>query len=390
MDLLTAWKDALPAYLGDLEKVVNMDSGTYEGPDVEAVSQVFADWLGSMGGEVSSHKGETALASTLVARFRGPGKGRILVVGHVDTVFARGEAKKRPFRREGDRAMGPGVADMKSGCLLGLYAVKELLRSGVPFGEITLAFNPDEEIGSPSSSALLDDLAQGQDAVFVLEPGRMDGSCVIARKAVGGYTVKAKGRSAHAGVAPQDGRSAILELCEQALAIKEAQETLTGLTFNIGHFQGGTRAINVVPAEAEMAIDVRATTAQAVLAGDAFLKGLGPKTPDVQVTVEGSFSMPPMETTPAILALHALAVTLAGELGFGLPGVKTGGGSDANHMASSGVPVLDGLGPVGGHAHSPEEYILLASVPLRGALLTRLLSTIGASGFQGETPPKGV
>lgn len=374
------WKALLPAFLEDLGTIVDMDSGTYDADDVRNVATVFQGWLKATGAEVEVHRIDPALGPVVVGRLLGSGRGRVLLIGHVDTVFQKGDAARRPFRVEGEKAFGPGIIDMKAGCLLALYAAKEIVRRELPFGSITLAFNPDEEIGSPSSRDLLGELAKDQDAVFVLEPGRSDGSVVVGRKGVADFVVRAKGRSSHAGVAPQDGRSAIMELCEQALALREGERSHPGLTFNVGVIRGGTRP-NVVPEDAEMVVDVRATTAEAVREAEAIFHNLRPRTADVTLTVEGGFAMPPMETTEAVRRLYALAEGEARAMGIAITGTTTGGGSDANRIANQGKPVLDGLGPLGGGAHTPDEYLLVSSVAERGALLTRLLARIGREGF---------
>ncbi len=385
-DIRTYWHSHLDGYLSRLEEVVNQDSGTHDPEDVALVSQRFASWMEAAGGRLVSSRPNPAYGPFLVGRWQGTGTGRVLLVGHVDTVYGHGESRLRPFRVEGGRATGCGVIDMKSGCLLALGAVECLIHSGRPFGQLVLALTPDEEVGSPVSRPLLAELAQDADAVLVLEPGRVNGGVVVGRKGVADFTVRAIGQSAHAGVAPEDGRSAVLELCHQAIRLSQLNGKAEGLQFNVGVFRGGSRP-NVVPAEAEMVVDVRAASDDAMGRARDLFRSLEAVNPGVRLEVDGEFAMPPMETTAQITALFQLAERLAASLGERLTAVSTGGGSDANHLARAGKPVLDGLGPVGGGAHSPEEWLDVPSVVVRGALLTELAAAIGAKGESAFTAP---
>ncbi len=385
-DTKTYWHSHLDHYLGRLEEVVNQDSGTHDPEDVALVSRRFAAWMEAAGGRLESSRPSPAYGPFLVGRWQGTGVGRVLLVGHLDTVYGHGESRLRPYRREGDRAMGLGVIDMKSGCLLALGAVECLIQSGRPFGQLVLALTPDEEVGSPVSRPLLGELAQAADAVLVLEPGRVNGGVVVGRKGVADFTVRAIGQSAHAGVAPEDGRSAVLELCHQAVRLSQLNGQEEGLQFNVGVFRGGSRP-NVVPAEAEMVVDVRAASDAAMDRAHHIFRSLEAVNPGVRLEVDGEFAMPPMETTAQVRALFQLAERLAASFGERLTAVSTGGGSDANHLARAGKPVLDGLGPVGGGAHSPEEWLEVASVVVRGALLTELVAAIGAKGEGAFSAP---
>ncbi len=369
----------LDSYLKRLETIVNLDSGTRQPDDVAEVSAHFQRWIAELSGAVEVRRPDLSYGPFLIGRWHGTGQGQVLLVGHLDTVYGPGEAAQRPFSVTGGRATGCGVIDMKSGCLLALTAIAAMRDLGRPFGELVLALTPDEEVGSPVSRPILAELAEGQDAILVLEPGRVGGGVVVGRKGVADYTVSAVGRAAHAGVAPRDGLSAVLELCHQALALSDLNGKEGGLQFNVGLFSGGSRP-NVVPGEAQMVVDVRADSDQAVQRAEHLFSSLRPVTPGVRLTVEGGFAMPPMETTDPIRALFALAEDVARSFGEQLKAVSTGGGSDANHLAVSGKPVLDGLGPIGGGAHSDGEFMDVESVVIRGALLTGLLSRIGAAG----------
>lgn len=373
------WQRGLKRYLARLEMVVNQDSGSHDPEDVAVLSRQFADWLTAVGAEVDTVRPDEAYGPFLTGRWQGGGGGRVLLVGHLDTVYSHGEASQRPFRLIHDRASGCGVIDMKSGCLLALTAVECLLENARPFGQLVLALTPDEEVGSPVSRPLLAALATEADAVLVLEPGRVGGGVVVGRKGVADFTVSAVGQAAHAGVAPEDGHSAVLELCRQAVSLSALNGREEGLQFNVGLFRGGSRP-NVVPGEAEMVVDVRAATDDAVRRAHDIFGSLRAVDAGVRLSVRGGFAMPPMETTPQIQALFDLAQRLARSMGDQLTAVSTGGGSDANHLARAGRPVLDGLGPIGGGAHSPGEFLDVTSVVSRGALLSELLAAVGEQG----------
>lgn len=376
MSDLEAFAALVPEFLMDLETLVAIDSGTSDPEGVRDVAAHFERWLRELGAEVEVRRERADLGPLLVGHLTGTGRGRILLVGHMDTVYGRDDARQHPFRVDGDRAYGLGTADMKGGCLLALYAMREARRRRTPFGRLTVFLTPDEEIGSPLSTAVLSTLVPEHDVALVLEPGRVDGSVVVGRKAVGSFSVRAHGRSSHAGVAPEHGRSAILELAEQALLIRDYGRAHPEMTLNVGAFHGGS-AVNVVPDFAEMGVDVRADDDHAVATATSFLRGLSPRTDGCTLEVEGAFHFPPMPTTDAIRGLYDMARDEAADLGFPLPAQRTGGGSDANHIAALGKPVLDALGPVGGRAHSPEEYIEIPSIARRGALLLRLIARLG-------------
>ncbi len=233
-------------------------------------------------------------------------------------------------------------------------------------------FTSDEEIGSPTSRALIEEVALQCAYVLVLEPPMADGGLKTARKGVGRFRLDVQGKAAHAGVAPHDGRNAIVELAHQVLRVQELQEPAVGTTLNVGVIQGGTTA-NVVPAQASAEIDVRVTTLAEAERITRALLALSPFTVDVQVLVTGQFTRPPMERSPAIAALFEQAQRIGRGLGLELMEGSTGGGSDGNFTAALGVPTLDGLGAHGGGAHADDEHILIDSLPERAALLAALL-----------------
>jgi glutamate carboxypeptidase len=365
----------LPRFLAELEALVNIDCGSYTPDGVNRVADFVADTLRELGADIE-RRGDTRLGDLVIGRLAGEGP-RILLIGHMDTVFDPGTAAERPYRTHAGRAFGPGVTDMKAGLLAGLHAIGALAEAGAR-PAITFVANPDEEIGSPFSTPVIRELAPAHDAVGVLECARANGDVVSARKGVADFHLEVVGRAAHAGVEPEKGRSAILEAAHLVLALQALNGRWPTVTVNAGVIRGGTRP-NVVPERCELHVDLRAATADAFDAAAAEVERLAtsPTIDGVSVSVRRSAGHPPMEKTEASGRLVALAVQLAGELGFELNDAATGGASDANTTAALGVPTLDGLGPVGGDDHSVDEWLDLGSVVPRTTLLAGLIDRIG-------------
>jgi glutamate carboxypeptidase len=371
----------LPRFLAELEQLVNIDCGSYTPAGVNRVADVVAASLHELGAEVQRvpHEPERdgrQLGDLVIGRLPGDGP-RLLLIGHMDTVFDPGTAATRPFRSEGERAFGPGVTDMKAGLLAGLHAIAALQEAGER-PAITFVANPDEEIGSPFSTPFIRTLAPEHDVALVLECARANGDIVSARKGIADYHLSLVGRAAHAGVEPEKGRSAVLEAAHQVLALHALNGRWPSVTVNAGVIQGGTRP-NVVAERCDLQVDLRASTVDAFDAAAAELERLAasPTVDGVRVEIRRMAGHPPMERTDASARLVALATAIAGELGFGLADAATGGASDANTTAALGVPTLDGLGPVGGDDHSVDEWLDLASVAPRTTLLAALIGRIG-------------
>jgi glutamate carboxypeptidase len=376
-----AVRAAEPAYLGDLERLVNIDCGSYTPSGVDEVAAFVARFLSDLGAEVVRHPDpDGRLGPTIVGTVHGAaGAGpRILLIGHMDTVFDPGTAAERPFRIEDGTAYGPGVTDMKSGLLTGLYGLRAIVdvtrAGGLPFEQIIFVANPDEEIGSPSSSPHIRDLATTADACFVLECARANGDIVSARKGVLDLVLTIQGRAAHAGVEPEKGRSAILEASRLIRDIHALNGRWPGVTFNVGVVAGGTRP-NVVAERCVLQVDVRATDAASQDEAEAAIQTLATATevPDTTVTVDRRSGHRPMEKLERSGRLVDHAVAIAHRLGFEVKDTATGGASDANTTSGLGVPTLDGLGPIGGNDHSPAEYLDVGSVVPRTALFAGLL-----------------
>ena len=371
----------LPAFLEDLARLVNIDCGSYTKAGVDEVGRWTAARLRELGAEVTVHPNKE-LGDTVVGVFDGARTGgpRLLLIGHMDTVFELGTAAERPFRIENGRAYGPGVTDMKGGLVAGLYAIdvlKALLARGeepLPFERLTFVANPDEEIGSPVSTPVIRELARDADATFVLECARANGDIVSSRKGIVDRRVTVHGRAAHAGVEPEKGRNAILEAARLVEAIQALNGRWPGVTANVGVIRGGTRP-NVVPSEAELEVDLRAVARDDQVAAETAVRELArkPSVSDTTVDVTEVARHWPMEKLERSARLVEHARALAGRLGFPLNDAATGGASDANTTAGMGVPSLDGLGPIGGNDHAPEEYLEVDSIVPRTTLLAGLI-----------------
>ncbi|HEX9035551.1 MAG TPA: M20 family metallopeptidase [Ktedonobacterales bacterium] len=381
-DVLALAESQMTQILDDLGALVNIDSGTYTPRGVARVADELERWLKAAGAEVERVAG-SEFGPHLIARWRGPGRGRALLIGHMDTVFPEGEAERRPFRVADGRAYGPGVMDMKSGLLIGLYAARALLDEA-PWAELVMFCNSDEEIGSPSSRSLVETLGKPAHAALVLEPNSRVDKTTIARKGVATYRIDVEGLSAHAGVEPHRGRNAILELAHRVIAVQALNGTIPGVTLNTGVTHGGERP-NVVPDAAHALVDVRAADLEGVHVVDAALRALADGPEHVEGTrtrLTGGFMHQPFVQSPASLRLFEMAQEVARELGYELSGSPTGGGSDGNTTAATGAPTLDGLGAAGGMAHNPGEFIEVASIAPRIALLSGIIQRLNVGGDQ--------
>ncbi len=364
-------------FLDDLRALVNIDCGTSNKTGVDAVGGLFRDRLRAAGFELTefplSEYGDCCLAT-----LNGNGRARILLVGHLDTVYPDGTAPARPMQIEGRRSIGPGVSDMKSGLLAGLYAVRALRHFGFnEFDRIDFFVNTEEEIDSPASRQLYRPVAQQADAALVLEAARANGDIVSARKGGGVYHLAVHGRQAHAGVEPEKGANAIVQLAGLIQELTALNGMHSGTTVNVGVISGGTGS-NVVPDLACAEVDVRFGNSAAGEALDRAIRraGSSPRVPGTWVEITGGIEKGPMEKTAAVAYLVELAQGVAAQLGFAFNDVQTGGTSDGNFMAKLGLPVLDGLGPIGGDDHSPSEYLDANSIVPRTALLAGLIAAI--------------
>ncbi len=373
---------AYPAFLADLEQLVNTDCGSYTREGVDAIGRWAISRLAGMGARVETHANDQGLGETVVAELAGTDRAgpSLLCIAHMDTVFDAGTAADRPFAIQAGIATGPGVTDMKSGLLAGLYAIAALreVLGGLPLRRLVFVANPDEEIGSPVSTPHIRRLAADADACLVLECARANGDIVSSRKGNLGLTITVNGRAAHAGVEPEKGRSAIVEAARIVTDLHALNGRWPGVTVNCGVIAGGTRP-NVIAERCGLEVDVRAVTRDALVEAEAAIRALAePRAiPDVAVELEETGRHWPMEKLPRSARLVGHAAAIAGQLGFALRDAATGGASDANTTAGLGVPTVDGLGPIGGLDHSPGEYLELASIVPRTVLLAALIAAIG-------------
>ena len=303
------------------------------------------------------------------------GNGQILVVGHTDTVHARGSVAERPWRREAGKIYGPGVFDMKANCAL----IVEVLRAMaelklVPKYSITVALTCDEEVGSFSGWPLLEETAKSSNTryAFVMEPPALGGRVKTGRKGTGIFALKVEGKAAHAGLEPEKGASAILELARQTERLHSINGSGSGITVNVGVVHGGTRS-NVVAAEAQAEIDIRFSTEAESREIEKLFGSLTPIDERTRVFVSGGINRPPLERTTAVVELFEKAHAIAAQVDFELGEAQVGGASDGNFLAALGIPVLDGLGICGDGAHAVHEHIEADDIARRGALIGGLL-----------------
>jgi glutamate carboxypeptidase len=301
--------------------------------------------------------------------------GQILLVGHTDTVHARGSVDLRPWRCEHGKIYGPGIFDMKANCALAIEVLRALQEFGAtPRLGVTLALTCDEEVGSLSGWPFLREAAKSRDtrSAFVMEPPAPGGRVKTSRKGTGIFAIKVEGKAAHAGLEPEKGASAILELARQTEQLHAINLSGTGITLNVGVVHGGTRS-NVVAAEAEGEIDVRFATEAESVEIERILSNLKPIDERTKVFVTGGINRPPLERTAAVVALFEKARAVAADVDFELGEAQVGGASDGNFLAATGIPVLDGLGISGDGAHAVHEHIEADDIARRGAILGGLI-----------------
>ena len=378
--LWTAAEAARAGQLQLLEQVVDIDSGTGDADGGRKVEAVLIPRLKALGMTVETVPAEAeGLPENVVARLPGSGKGRILLIGHIDTVFGPGTVAKRPFRMDADKAYGPGVSDEKGGVVQGLTALQLLHDAGFKdFKQITFLIETSEERGSPGSQKLIGRLLADAVVELNLEPGDPPDSVTVWRKGSTTFHIDVKGRAAHAGVAPQEGRNAALELIHQIQADDVFPKTGDGLTANLTVMSAGTRN-NIIPEDAQAQINVRTRERGQVEEVQAILEKNAKTTviPDTRVSISREPAYPPLATNPATAALAARAQAIYAGLGMQLGTAGNGGASESALAADAGVAALDGLGPVGGGFHSDKEYLDLKSLTPRLYLLTRLIQDLG-------------
>lgn len=365
-----------------LSELAEAESPTAAPESHRAVFGLLSDALAGCGLEVERIPGSGDVGDHLLARSVASGPTQLLL-GHLDTVWPLGTLAEMPVERRGDRLHGPGVYDMKGGLVQLVFALGALAEIGAePAAPPAVMIGSDEEIGSPDSRRHVIRLAREASRTLVLEPSfGPAGALKTARKGVGRFRVEVHGRASHAGIMPEAGVSAILELSRQVERLFELNDRSRGVTVNVGTIDGGLRA-NVVAPIAVAEVDARVPTAADARALTERIEGLEPVSEGVEIVVSGGFDRPPLEPTPRNRALAGRAVAIASEIGIELGEAAVGGASDGN-LASELSPTLDGIGAVGHGAHAPEEHVLVSTMPERAALLAGLLVTPIAKGERG-------
>lgn len=364
-----------------IEQLVNIDSGSYVKKGIDQIGAILTQKYKELGFVVEVNE-EEEYGNNLVIRHKKSIEPKIILLAHMDTVFPEGTVAERPFRVEGKRAYGPGVVDMKSSLVELLYAIKALQHSGSNSGEnIEIILNGDEEIGSPSSRALIEERAEGKEYALVMEPARKDGSLVMARRGGGRYTLMVEGRAAHSGIEPEKGRSAIEELAYKIIQLHDLTDHEKGMSVNVGLIEGGT-AVNTVSDSAVAHVGVRISEMEQGEYLEEKMKEICATTdvPGTNVVLEGEIGRPPMEHNDQTKSLLHIIKDVGEEIGVKISGTATGGGGDASFTAATGVATVDGLGPVGGNAHSDKEYLEIDTLPERTLLLAMTIDRLSGKG----------
>ena len=369
-----------------LELLVNIDSGSGQIDGINAIMSYLEQWFSDIGFSVTLHN-SAAYGNNLVARRTGKGHLRLLLVGHVDTVYRLGAAAAKPFHIQDGIAYGPGVIDMKSGDVMGLYALQALVEAGFEeYKELIFVFNNDEEVGSSGSAPLLRDIAHQVDVGLVLESSRSMEIVTRARKGAEKYELEVFGVPAHSGAEPNRGRSAVIELAHKMIAIHHLNSVFPGVTFNVTRISS-SEPLNVVPDSARCHISVRAFNQRGLDLAAAAMDQIaaGCSVPDTQTRLTRIRGRAAYEATPEVMRLVEIAQSEAKGLGIELIAESKGGVSDANLLMEVGVPTLDSLGPVGGGMHDlNREHLRVDSIPLRGALLAGLIHKLCLSEYTGK------
>jgi glutamate carboxypeptidase len=360
-DLQVQLEARVPAMLVQLERLVNTESPSLNNERLDESARVLAEIITEVTGKapaiISTDRGPHV-------HWKGSEQTNVLIVGHHDTVFPLGEVAKRPFSRDGDIARGPGIFDMKAGIIQAIHALSVIPDSY----HIEMLITADEEVGSYASRELIEERALATGAVLVLEPSADGGALKIARKGVGTFRVDICGRASHAGLEPEKGINALIELANQVQRIAAIANPELGTTVTPTVASAGTTE-NVVPAMAQIVVDVRVVVPEEKERVERELAALTPTVDGATITVSGSINRPPMHES-ASAELFEVACRIAAEMNIvGILGVAVGGGSDGNFTAALGVPTLDGLGAVGGGAHADSEHVLIGRMGERAALL---------------------
>lgn len=375
--LLTAVMNRKAEFLYLLEELITRESPSHCKSSLDELASFLADQFESRGCSVETLPGNgygNHLRVTWCPAGRDQKLLPVLLLCHMDTVWEKGTLASMPFKIENDKVYGPGAFDMKGGIAMALLAIDVLKAQGKnPRRPITIILNSDEELGTLSARSLIEQQAKQSQYVIVLEGATPKTyACKTARKGVGMFKIKARGKASHAGVAPEEGVSAIEEIARQIIKLHSWTDLEKGTTVNVGTVRGGSRR-NVVADYAEAFVDLRVTTMAEADRMEKLIVGLTPELPGARLEVEGALNRPPMERTPGNTQLYEKARTVAENMGLSLPESSSGGGSDGNFTSALGIPTLDGMGAVGDGAHAAHEHLLLQPTLERVAILAELL-----------------
>ncbi|MGG0718968.1 M20 family metallopeptidase [Robertmurraya massiliosenegalensis] len=360
-----------------IEQLVNIDSGSYVKEGIDQIGSILKKQYEEIRFVVDVNK-EKDYGNHLLIQHKNASDPKIILIAHMDTVFPKGTVAKRPFYIEGSRAYGPGVVDMKSSLVELLYAIKALNGYNPKICEnVQILLNGDEEIGSPSSRPLIEKHSEGKEYALVMEPARKDGSLVTARRGGGRYKLIVKGKAAHSGIEPEKGRSAIEELAYKIIQLHNLTNHEKGISVNVGLIKGGS-SVNTVSDSAVAQVDIRISEMEQADYLEKRIKEICSKT-DVsgtKISLEGEISRPPMEFNEQTESLLEIIKDVGKEIGIKVKDTATGGGGDASFTSATGVATIDGMGPVGGNAHSENEYLEIDTLPERTLLLAKTIEKL--------------
>ena len=367
------------AILELIRELVEKESTSRAAAEITQLANYIAEKLQDLTSQIRLDS-QSGYGTNLLAHFNfghPMGTPQILIIGHLDTVWPLGTLSRLPFHiTEQGTAHGPGVFDMKAGIAIAMHALEAITVLGLKSKHpVSLLLTCDEEIGSKTSRSLIEEEAKKSIAALILEPPISGGKVKTGRKGIGDFKLTVRGRAAHAGLDPQKGINAIVELAHQTLRLAELNDYEQGITVNVGVTNGGTTS-NVIPAEASAKIDFRFWKMNDGTELEATIRNFKPVLDGAQLEFIGGINRPPMERSEKNLALYEIAKRCAAEFEIDLQEGVVGGGSDGNFTAALGIPTLDGLGVDGAGAHAEHEHIIVADIPRRAALLTRLITEI--------------
>lgn len=373
-------KKKLEPMLNLIEKLVNIDSGSTNKVGVDKIGKILIEEYKQMDFTIEV-KENKEFGNNILIMHKEAVKPEILLIAHMDTVFPIGTAAERPFTIKNGLAFGPGVADMKASQVTLLYAMKYLYeKKDAAMKNVIIILNSDEEIGSPTSRELIEEISKNVKYALVMEPARKDGSIVSSRRGGGRYTLHVHGRSAHSGVAPEEGRSAIEELAYKTIKLNHLTDHEQGISVSVGIVEGGD-AVNMIPDSATGYVDVRVESDEQSLEIAKKIESICsvPDVPGTTIDLEGGITRPPMEPDEKNQKLLEIVKEVGNSFGLIVTDSHTGGGSDASFPSHLGVATIDGVGPIGGKLHNEGEYLEIDSLTERCFLLAETVSKLSES-----------